>query len=380
MTSLVSRAGRMASLLVAVSAAASCAIVPGAGPTRNQVFAGSVQNAGDAFVVEVNARVTAATSAVPGLGFPPGLTSAGPADTEVIRPGDALALTIYENVTDGLLAGAGSNASLIENVVVDGAGFVFIPYAGRIRAAGNTIEQLRAQITRSLDEQTPDPQVIVTRTAGDGASVSVSGAVNAQGVYPIARPTATLSGMLAAAGGIAVEPDIAQVTLVRGGHSGTIWYEDIFRAPAGDIALRAGDRILVEEDSRSFIALGATGQQSVVEFEQRSISALEAIASVGGLDPQAANPAGVFVLRNEPQDIANAVLGRSDLVGTQRFVYVLDLTAPTGMFEARDFLIRDGDTVYVTTAPMTQWNNAIAALTGSLITTAPIVDAYHTRN
>jgi polysaccharide export outer membrane protein len=28
---------------------------PGSGPTRNELFAGSVQNEGDAFIVEVNA-------------------------------------------------------------------------------------------------------------------------------------------------------------------------------------------------------------------------------------------------------------------------------------------------------------------------------------
>jgi polysaccharide export outer membrane protein len=126
----------------------------------------------------------------------------------------------------------------------------------------------------------------------------------------------------------------------------------------------------VEEDSRSFTALGATGQQSIVEFQTQNISALEAIASVGGLNPRLADPSGVFVLRNEPEQMANAVLGRHDLVGTQRFVYVLDLTAPTGMFEARDFAIRDEDTVYVTSAPISQWNNAISALTGTLTSTA----------
>lgn len=374
MTSLVSRAGRLAALCVVVSAASSCALLPSAGPTRNELFAGSVQNQGDAFIVEVNSRVTSVTSTAPVLGFPASLLNAGTSDTEVIRPGDRLALTIYENVSDGLLAGEGGTAAGIEAVQVDSAGFIFIPYAGRIRAAGNTTEQLREVITRNLDQQTPDPQVIVRREAGDGATVTVSGAVGSQGIYPIQRPTATLSGMLAAAGGVAVEPEIAQVTVLRGGHSGTIWYEDIFRAGHADISLRAGDRIFVEQDGRSFTALGATGQQSIVEFESQSISALEAIASVGGLNPQLADPSGVFVLRNEPEQIANAVLGRHDLVGTQRFVYVLDLTAPTGMFEARDFTIRDGDTVFVTAAPISQWNNAISALTGSLTSTAGLAD------
>ncbi len=44
---------------------------------------------------------------------------------------------------------------------------------------------------------------------------------------------------------------------------------------------------------------------------------------------------------------------------------MLDLTQPTGMFEARDFLIRDGDTVYVTEAPYVQWNKTLSALTGA---------------
>ena len=59
-------------------------------------------------------------------------------------------------------------------------------------------------------------------------------------------------------------------------------------------------------------------------------------------------------------------MGRNDLQGDQRLVYVLDLTRPNGMFEARDFVIRDQDTVYVTEAPFTQWSKAIAAVTGSL--------------
>ncbi|MBT3649165.1 MAG: polysaccharide export protein, partial [Rhodobacteraceae bacterium] len=37
-----------------------------------------------------------------------------------------------------------------------------------------------------------------------------------------------------------------------------------------------------------------------------------------------------------------------------------------GIFIARDFTIRDQDTVYVTEAAFTQWNKLIAAVTGSL--------------
>lgn len=356
---------RLVALLLVMSTVAACGI-PRVGPNRNELFQGSVQNDGDAFVVEVNQRVIEATSVIEALGFSSGFTNAGQATTELIQPGDALTLSIYENVQDGLLASEGSNLAVLEEVQVDDSGFIFIPYAGRIMAAGNTPNSLRELITRNLDEQTPDPQVVVRRAAGDGATVSVTGGVSQQGIVPIERPTRLLSGALAAAGGLAIEPDIARITVVRGGHRGTIWFNDLFAHPQLDIALRSNDRILVEEDTRTYTALGATGQQALVPFDSQSISALEALATVGGLNGNTGDPTGVFVLRNEPEEIAQTVLARNDLVGTQRMVYVIDLTHPTGLFEARDFTIRDGDTLYVTEAPFTQWTRVLGAFTGTL--------------
>jgi polysaccharide export outer membrane protein len=133
-----------------------------------------------------------------------------------------------------------------------------------------------------------------------------------------------------------------------------------------DIALRGGDRILVETDTRAFTTFGATGSQARVPFPTRTISAIEALALVGGLSATSADPTGIFVFRNEADAIANQVLGRSDLQGAQRMVYLLDLTSPNGMFMARDFLIRDKDTIYVTEAPFAQWNKSLSAATGSL--------------
>ncbi|MEY8841710.1 polysaccharide export protein, partial [Cribrihabitans sp. XS_ASV171] len=138
---------------------------------------------------------------------------------------------------------------------------------------------------------------------------------------------------------------------IRGNEQGKIWYQDLFNHPELDIALRGGDKILVEQDTRSFTALGALSSQARVPFESQDLSALEAIAQVGGLLSLSSDPTGVFVFRNEPAEIAGQVLGRTDLQGAQRMVYVLNLTEPNGLFVARDFVIRDEDTVYVTEAP-----------------------------
>ncbi len=364
MLSLTLRLSKGVALVVTLGLVASCGL-PRSGPNKAEIFSGSVLREGDAFVLTVDDRVNAIAAVAPALGFSSGFLNAATLGSDTISAGDVLGLTIWENVDDGLLVPAGQNATLLEEVQVDGQGFIFVPYAGRVKAAGNTPEAIRRIISEKLADQTPDPQVQVRRLAGDGSTVAVTGGVAGSGVFPIERPTRTLSSMISAAGGITVAPETARVTVIRGNHRGSIWYEDLFKNPSNDIALRSGDQIVVEEDTRFFTALGATGTQNRVQFFDQSISAIEAIAQVGGLSSAIADPTGVFVFRNEPEAIAEQLVGQ-DLIGTQRVVYVLDLTQPNGVFMARDFAIRDGDTVYVTEAPFVQFNKTIAAATGSL--------------
>lgn len=360
-----SRGAKALALVALVSAVGACGL-PRSGPNKAEIFKGSVLKEGDAFIVTVNARVTRATAVTPALGFSSAFRNAGVVGSDVISPGDVLGLTIYENVKDDpLLGNTGQRVSALTEIQVDGAGYIFVPYAGKIKAAGQSPDGLRNIITKKLDTQTPDPQISVQRLAGDGSTVSVSGFAGASGVFPIERPTRTLSAMLSKAGGVTIEPAVAIVRVTRGNKTGSIWLEDLYSNPGLDIALRPGDKITVEKDTRSFVAMGATGSQSKIPFETQTLSAIEALATVGGLNTGTADPTGVFVFRNEPAEVANAVLGRRDLKGDQRMVYVLDLTQPTGMFEARDFLIRDGDTVYVTEAPFVQWTKTLSAISGS---------------
>ena len=354
-------------LLIASMTLVSACALPRSGPNKSEIFDGAVERGGNTQVIYVNDHVTRAANFAPSYGFSNSFRSAGQVGADEIRAGDVLGLSIWENVDDGLLASLGSSSTQLTEIQVDSAGYIFVPYAGRVRAAGSTPDQLRRTITQRLSAQTPDPQVTVQRMAGDGATVSVVGSVSAQGVYPIERPTRSLSAMLARAGGVAIAPEVAVVTVKRGNDSGRVWLTDLYASPSNDIALRPGDLIVVEEDQRNFTALGALGGQTRVPLGNETINAAEAIAMVGGLNSTLADPTGVFVLRNEPESVASRVLGKP-VIGSQRFAYVLDLTRPNGLFLARDFVIRDGDTVYVTEAPYVQWKKTLSAVTGSVAT------------
>ena len=367
MTVSVPLAAPLRLLMLASMTLLSACTLPRSGPSKDEVFDGAVERGGGTQVIYVNDHVTRASAFAPAYGFSNSFRSAAQVGADEIRSGDVLGLSIWENVDDGLLTSLGASSTSLTEMQVDSDGYIFVPYAGRVRAAGSTPDQLRQTITERLSVQTPDPQVTVQRMAGDGATVSVMGRVSSQGVYPIERPTRTLSAMLAQAGGVAIEPEVAVVTVKRGSDSGRVWLTDLYSSPTNDIALRPGDLIVVEEDQRNFTALGALGGQTRVPLGNEVISAVEAIAMVGGLNSQLADPTGVFVMRDEPEAVASRVLGKP-VIGTQRFAYVLDLTRPNGLFLARDFVIRDGDTVYVTEAPYVRWQKTLSAITGSAST------------
>ena len=93
---------RFVALVAALAVVSSCGL-PRSGPNKREIFSGSVQQSGDAFVISVNDRVTRATGIVPALGFSDAFKNAGLIGSDTIRPGDTLGLTIWENVDDPLL-------------------------------------------------------------------------------------------------------------------------------------------------------------------------------------------------------------------------------------------------------------------------------------
>jgi polysaccharide export outer membrane protein len=226
---------------------------------------------------------------------------------------------------------------------------------------------LRETIRARLAEQTLNPQVDVYPAEARGRVVSVQGRVRTPGLYPIEPPTERLLPMLARAGGVAEDPEVVRLRLRRGGTSADIWIQDLYDDPRNDVALRAGDALIAERDRRIFTALGSVGRQATVPFPSRELSVARAMGAVGGLLDATADPTGVFVFRQEQPEIAANVMPGTVGKGAGRIVYLIDLTRPGGMFLAREFTMRDGDTLYVTSAPFTSWMKVLQSVS-SLVT------------
>ncbi|UOR14982.1 polysaccharide biosynthesis/export family protein [Qipengyuania aquimaris] len=96
-------------------------------------------------------------------------------------------------------------------LTVDGQGFVSIPIAGYVSAAGLTPSELATEIeSRLKDAYVRNPQVLVNLVEANSNVVTLEGQVKQPGLYPV-RSATTLSQAIAAAGG---EDDLARISIV----------------------------------------------------------------------------------------------------------------------------------------------------------------------
>jgi polysaccharide export outer membrane protein len=188
------------------------------------------------------------------------------------------------------------------------------------------------------------------------------GGVASPGAYPLPDRNYTILNLLAAGGG--VQPSLVnpQIRLRRGGNIYGTSVERLYADPGLDTLLVGGDQVIVEEDRRQFLSLGAAGQQSQHGFPQDTVTALDAMAIIGGVDSRRGDPGGILILREYPADAV-----RPDGTGPEqtRVVFTLDLTSADGLFSARNFHIHSGDLVLVTESPITS-AQTIFGLIGSV--------------
>ena len=139
--------------------------------------------------------------------------------------------------------------------------------------------------------------------------------------------------------------------LTRGGSSYAIPAEQLYASAAKNTTLRPRDTIIVEEDQRSFTALGASGTEDLIYFPKAELTALEAISLMGGLSDSRADPKGVLVLR-EYRHLDVRLDGSGPNLA--QVIFTFDLTSADGLFAARNFQINPQDTVLATESPVTQ--------------------------
>jgi polysaccharide export outer membrane protein len=131
--------------------------------------------------------------------------------------------------------------------------------------------------------------------------------------------------------------------------------------PALDTTLMGNDKIFVRPDNRYFLSLGAAGRQAVIDFPHDTVTTLEAMSLIGGVNRDAANPKAILVLRTYPAAAVSPSAERGP--PKAQMVFGFDLTNADGLFSAASFPIQDRDLVLVTQSPLSSASNAARLVT-----------------
>mgnify|MGYP000082494787 CR=1 FL=1 len=268
----------------------------------------------------------------------------------LIAAGDVLNVTIWDAEENSLLTNAGQRVAQLQEIQVNSDGRIFIPFVGNLRVSGMSPQTARARIESQLTQTIPSAQVQISVAPGRANTANLVGGVNAPGVYPLPDRNYTLLSLLSQGAGVSGSLENPQVRLMRGSKIYGIPLARIYDDPDLDTTLVGGDRIIIEDDDRYFLSLGATGSEAIHKFPKEQVSALDALSIVGGVSDSRADPQGILILREYS---ASAV--RADISAgppQTRIVFSIDLTRADGLFSAAKFNVQPGDLVYATESPV----------------------------
>ena len=290
--------------------------------------------------------------------------------------GDMLDITIFEAEAGGLFSGAAGNATSgnrtqLQTQQVDASGKISIPFGGRIQAIGLTPMQIQAEINASLANRALGPQSTVTVTDRRSSQISVLGEVGTPLQFPVDPGGVRLFSAIARAGGAKFPAYESTVVLRRGGRIERASLSDVVADDNANVQLQPGDVIYIQHEQRYFMSFGATGQsQSLAPINRRfafdgtRISLADALGEAGGLADNQADPASVFLYRNERKELLTEMgIKVPDIEGDRvPTIYIANMRDPGGLFLASSVEMENHDVIFVANAAAVEFNKIIGTL------------------
>ncbi len=278
-----------------------------------------------------------------------------------VGTGDTLEVSLWEappavlfgvTQTDPRLLAGTAIVTHLPPQVVDADGSISVPFAGRIRAAGQTPRAIEQSVAARLKGKTNQVQVLVRIAQNVSANVTVVGEVRSSTRVGLTPKGERLLDVIAAAGGVTQPVGRMTVQVSRDGKVRALPLDQVIRDPAQNIAMKPGDVVTALHQPYAFSMLGAAGRNEEIPFEAIGISLTQALARAGGVNDVRADRRGVFVFRFEERDVMawpRPVATTAD--GKVPVVYQLNLDDPASFLVAQNFPIQHKDVLFVSNAP-----------------------------
>jgi len=367
----------------------ACAVMPASGPSTRNVNNTPEHgpNGSDIKVIDVTGSVTrqilASNREVQffeelGEGHPIGST---------IGKGDILEIAIWEAPPAALFGTAGGDPRMtssgstargtsLPEQMVDSEGRITIPFAGSIQAADRTPQEIALDITSRLTGKAHQPQAIVRLVRNATATVTIVGDVASSSRVPLTAKGERVLDVLASAGGVKQPVNKTTVQITRGQKTTMMPLEAVIRDPRQNVILQPGDVVTVMFQPYSFIALGATSRNEEVPIEATGVTLAQALGRVAGLQDARADVKGVFLFRLEdpnalPPELRTTARLTPD--GRVPVIYRVNMKDPATFFIAQNFPIRDKDVLYVSNAPLADFQKFVNVIYSTLLPVATTI-------
>lgn len=363
---------------------AGCSTLPASGPSTDQIDPPGKSN--DALqnyvLVNLDQRAVDVLANYRVTAFAKRFAAPRPAPNQIVGVGDVLSITLFEAGQGGLFSSDyGARVAFTQRVDSDGT--ITVPYAGRVRAGGQSPQAVERSIVSALEGRAIQPQALVQITETVERSYVVNGEVGAPGRKPITSAGDRILDAIAGAGGSRQAPYETRVTLQRGSSQGSAIMKDMIDNPPENVFVQAGDRIYVTRDPEVFLAFGAVPAPGPIPFGIEKLSLLEAVGKAGGLIDSRSDPGAFFVFRYEPESAVREL--QPDFKGGMGpkvpVVYRVNLRDPRAYFYAKGFTLRDRDVLYVANSALSELQKFLQ-IVGSVraaVQTVQTVDSAVTR-
>ena len=298
--------------------------------------------------------------------------------------GDGLEVSIWEappatlfnpGTVDARGATSATRATTLADQMVNSEGFISVPFAGKIKVVGQSLQAVEAEIIKRLTGKANQPEVFLRLTKNVSSNVTVVGEVTNSTRIPLTAGGERLLDAIAAAGGVRQPVNKMTIQITRGENVFAMPLDSIIRDPKQNVMLSRGDVVTAMFQPLSFTALGATGKNEEINFEAQGISLAQALARTGGLRDERSDPQGVFIFRFEPANALDwpkqPVMSTAD--GKVAVIYRFDLRDPASFFVAQTFQVNNKDLLYVSNAPIAELQkflNVVFSVTYPVLTAA----------
>ena len=273
-----------------------------------------------------------------------------------VGPGDILSIIVYDHPELTIPAGEQRSAAESGNLI-NPDGTIFYPYTGRIKVDGQTVDEIRENITSLLSEFVRDPQIEVRVAQFNSKFVFVTGAVTKPGRVALRNTPLTLIDSIQQAAGFAPNANHHELKITRQDLTATISSYELLKTGdlSQNIVLRPGDLIHVPDDSTQRVyVMGEVNKPGQVAMGSTRLTLTDVITEVGGIKESSADAAGVFVIR--PSDSAGRIAD----------VYQFDLRNSVAYVFSNQFRVIPNDIVYVSTTDLGRLNRVIDQVSPAL--------------